>query len=111
MKCSNCIKPAEFFVRNESTKEQYFCKAHIPSFLNFAKELQKRIFPVAVEATPVVEAPVEEKPAKKKKKEAAPVEPEAPVVVEEPVIVEEPVVVPEPEVVVEEPEAAVEETI
>ena len=110
MKCLNCTKPAEFFVRNSSTKEQYFCKAHIPSFLNFAKELQKRIFPVAVEATPVVEAPVvespvEEKPAKKKKKEAAPVEPEAPVVVEEPVVV------PEPEVVVEEPEAAVEEAI
>ena len=98
MKCSNCVTPAAFFVRNDSTNEQYFCGAHIPSFLNFEKELQKRIFPVHVEA-----APVEEKIVKKKK-EAAPVEPEAPVVVEEPVVVPEPevVVVPEPEVVVEE---------
>jgi hypothetical protein len=97
MKCLNCDKPAEYFVRNPSTKEQLFCKAHIPSFLNFAKELQKRIFPVAVEAAPapVVEAPVEEKPAKKKKKEEAPVEAEAPVVVEEVKPVEEPEVVAE----------------
>jgi hypothetical protein len=95
MKCLNCDKPAEYFVRNSSTKEQLFCKAHIPSFLNFAKELQKRIFPVAVETAPVVEAPVEEKPAKKKKKEATFVEPEAPVVVEEAAPVEEPEVVAE----------------
>jgi hypothetical protein len=104
MKCVNCTKEAEYFVRNDSSKEKFYCKAHIPSFLNFAKELQKRIFPVAVETTPVVEAPVEKKPAKKKK-ETAPVEPEAPVVVEEPIVV------PEPEVIVEEPEVVAEETL
>jgi hypothetical protein len=97
MKCDNCTQPAAFFVRNDSAREQYFCEADIPSFLNFAKELQNRIFPVSVEEVVMEDVLVEEKNAKKKKTAAAPVEPEAPVIV-----VEEPVVVPEPEAAVEE---------
>lgn len=94
-KCLNCSSEANYIIKGK-TQGQIFCKAHLPWFINLAKDLGTKVESLEVVPAPVVvveEKPVELPEPKKSSKKKEP---------KEPVTTEEPVAEPVEEVVVEE---------